>query len=155
DCAGSSAAMLSAINTFAGAIKVTAVDPALLLSKGLKLKDGTVASGGNRSEANLVAKYEFKTGTGTTAYDTSGVSPSADLLLSGDVSWVGGWGININKGGKAQASTASSSKLASMISASGEYSIEAWVAPANVTQTNAWIVSYSGSDTTRNVTLGQ
>lgn len=98
DCVGSSAAMLSAINTFAGAIKVTAIDPALLLSKGLKLKDGTVASGGNRSEANLVAKYEFKTGTGTTAYDTSGVSPSADLMFTGNVSWVGGWGINIAAG---------------------------------------------------------
>jgi Concanavalin A-like lectin/glucanases superfamily len=155
DCVGSSAAMLSAINTFAGAIKVTAIDPALLLSKGLKLKDGTVASGGNRSEANLVAKYEFKTGTGTTAYDTSGVSPSADLMFTGNVSWVGGWGINIAAGGKAQATTATSAKIASMIQSTGEFSIEAWVAPANVAQTSAWIVSYSGSETTRNTTLGQ
>jgi hypothetical protein len=147
--------MLAAINTFAGAIKVTAVDPALLLSKGLKLKDGTVASGGNRSEANLVAKYEFKSGTGTTAYDTSGVSPSADLMFTGNVSWVGGWGINIAAGGKAQATTATSAKIASMIQSTGEFTIEAWVTPANVTQTGAWIVSYSGSDTTRNTTLGQ
>jgi hypothetical protein len=155
DCAGSSAAMLAAINTFAGAIKVTAVDPALLLSKGLKLKDGTVASGGNRSEANLVAKYEFKTGTGITAYDTSGVSPSADLMFTGNVSWVGGWGINIAAGGKAQATTATSAKIASMIQSTGEFTVEAWVTPANVAQTGAWIVSYSGSDTTRNTTLGQ
>jgi hypothetical protein len=155
DCAGSAAAMLTAINTFANAISVTPVDSTLLLSMGLHLKDGTVASGGNRSEANLVAKYEFKTGTGTTAYDTSGVSPSADLSFTGDVSWVGGWGININKGGKAQASTAASTKIASMITATGEYTIETWVAPANVAQTKAWIVSYSGSDTTRNATLGQ
>jgi hypothetical protein len=155
DCAGSATAMLDAINKFANAISVTSVDPALLLSMGLHLKDGTVASGGNRSEANLVAKYDFKTGTGTTAYDTSGVSPAADLLLTGDVTWVGGWGININKGGKAQASTASSTKIASMITGTGEYTIETWVAPANVAQANAWIVSYSGSDTTRNATLGQ
>src|SRR5579862_8791346 len=33
--------------------------------------------------------------------------------------------------------------------------MEAWAAPANVTQTNAWLVSYSGSNTTRNATLGQ
>jgi hypothetical protein len=46
-------------------------------------------------------------------------------------------------------------KLANLIQESGEYSIEAWAAPANVTQTNAWLVSYSGSNTTRNVTLGQ
>lgn len=155
DCAGSSAAMLAQINIFANAIQVTAVDPAMLLSQGLHLKDGTIASGGNRSEANLVAKYEFKTGSGTTAYDTSGVSPSADLLLTGDVSWVGGWGININKGGKAQASTASSAKIASMITGTGEFSVEMWIAPANVAQTSAWIVSYSGSDKTRNATLSQ
>ncbi len=121
----------------------------------MHLKDGTVASGGNRSEANLVAKYEFKTGTGTTAYDTSGVSPSADLMFTGNVSWVGGWGINVAAGGKAQATTATSAKIASMITATGEFSIEAWVAPADVAQTNAWIVSYSGSDKTRNATLGQ
>jgi Concanavalin A-like lectin/glucanases superfamily len=155
DCAGSAADMLAKINTFANAIAVTPIPAGQLLSMGLHLKDGTVASGGNRSEANLVAKYEFKTGTGTTAYDTSGVSPSADLMFTGNVSWVGGWGINVNTGGKAQATTATSAKIASMIAATGEFSIEAWVAPANVAQTSAWIVSYSGSDKTRNATLGQ
>ncbi|MBS0420523.1 MAG: LamG domain-containing protein [Proteobacteria bacterium] len=155
DCAGSAADMLAKIKQFANAITVQPIDPNLLLSKGLKLHDGTVASGGNRSEANLVAKYEFKTMTGTTAYDTSGVTPSADLMFTGDVSWVGGWGININMGGKAQATTATSAKIASMIQSTGEFSIEAWVAPANVAQTSAWVVSYSGSETTRNTTLGQ
>ena len=47
--------------------------------QGADTDQGTVASGGNRYEANLVAKYEFKTGTGSTAYDTSGVDPAADL----------------------------------------------------------------------------
>jgi cytochrome c553 len=155
DCAGSSAAMLAAIKKFADGISVTPVDTSLVLSKALKLKDGTVASGGNRAEANLVAKYEFKTGTGTTAYDTSGVTPAADLQFSGDVSWAGGWGINVGVGGMAKALTATSAKIASMITSSGEFTIETWAAPANVAQTNAWIVSYSGSDKTRNVTLGQ
>jgi hypothetical protein len=155
DCVGSSAAMLAQIQKFADGILVSQVDTTLVLSKALKLKDGTVASGGNRAEANLVAKYEFKTGTGTTAFDTSGVTPAADLQFMGDVSWVGGWGININTGGSAKATTATSAKIASMIQASGEFSIETWVAPANVNQATAWIVSYSGSDKTRNATLGQ
>jgi hypothetical protein len=155
DCGGSAQAMLDAITKFANGIAITPVDTSLVLSKTLKLKDGTIASGGNRSEANLVAKYEFKTGTGMTAFDTSGVSPAADLQFTGPVSWVGGWGINIAAGGKAQALTATSAKIAAMLSASGEFSIETWAAPANVAQTNAWIVSYSGSDKTRNVTLGQ
>jgi cytochrome c553 len=155
DCAGSAAAMLAAITAFANGITATPVDTSLVLSKALKLKDGTIASGGNRSEANLVAKYEFKTGSGPTAYDTSGVAPSADLQFSGDVTWAGGWGINIGVGGMAKALTATSSKLATMITGSGEFTIETWVAPANVAQTSAWIVSYSGSDKTRNATLGQ
>ena len=97
----------------------------------------------------------FETGQGSTAYDTSGVTPAADLTLSGNVTWAGGWGITLGMGGKAQASTSASQKFANMIQGSGEYTLEAWVAPANVTQTNAYIVSYSGSNTTRDATLGQ
>jgi hypothetical protein len=155
DCAASAADMLAKIKAFADGIAVTTVDTTQLLSKAIKLKDGTVASGGNRAEASLVAKYEFKTIDGNTAFDTSGVAPSADLQLTGDVTQAGGWGINIGKGGMAKALVANSAKLASMIKATGEFSIETWAAPANVAQANAWIVSYSGSDTTRNVTLGQ
>ena len=155
DCMGSSTAMHEAIRAFALGITPTQVDPSLIVSNALALTDGTIAAGGSRYEANLVAKYMFETGQGSTAYDTSGVSPEADLELSGNVTWVGGWGINIGAGGVAQASTSASAKFATMIQGSGEYSIETWVAPADVTQKNAWIVSYSGSNTTRNMTLGQ
>jgi hypothetical protein len=155
DCVASSTAMHEAIRAFALGITPTQVDPSLIVSNALALTDGTIAAGGSRYEANLVAKYMFETGQGSTAYDTSGVNPEADLSLSGNVTWVGGWGINIGAGGAAQASTSASAKFATMIQGSGEYTIETWVAPANVTQTNAWIVSYSGSNTTRNMTLGQ
>ncbi|WP_324316483.1 LamG domain-containing protein [Povalibacter sp.] len=158
-CANDAQAVQNAITAMAAAIPVTRIDPALVVSKALTLFDGTVASGGNRYENNLIALYEFQTGSGATAYDTSGVSPAADLQFSGDVSWVGGWGINIkavmNGGSKAQASTTASRKFQEMIGATGEYSIEAWVAPGNVTQEEARIVSYSGSNTTRNFTMGQ
>ena len=70
-------------------------------SKALTLYDGTVASGGNRFDNAAIALYEFKTGTGTVAYDTSGVEPAANLTMSGGVTWVGGWGIDL-RGGKAQ-----------------------------------------------------
>src|SRR5215469_13063965 len=155
DCVASSTAMHEAIRAFALGITPTQVDPSLVVSNALALTDGIIAAGGARYESNLVAKYMFETGQGSTAYDTSGVSPEADLSLSGNVTWQGGWGINIGAGGVAQASTSASAKFASMIQASGEYTIETWVAPADVTQTNAWIVSYSGSNTTRNMTLGQ
>ncbi len=155
DCPGSAAAMLAAITAFANGIQVTPIDPALVVSNAVTLTQGTIAAGGSRFEANLVAKYMFETGQGGTAYDTSGVTPAADLTLSGNVTWAGGWGITLGMGGKAQASTSASQKFANMIQGSGEYTLETWVAPANVTQTNAYIVSYSGSNTTRDATLGQ
>src|SRR6516165_5842694 len=155
DCVASSTAMHEAIRAFALGITPTQVDPSLIVSNALALTDGTIAAGGSRYESNLVAKYMFETGQGSTAYDTSGVNPEADLSLSGNVTWVGGWGINIGAGGAAQASTSASAKFGAMIQGAGEYTIETWVAPSNVTQTNAWIVSYSGSNTTRNMTLGQ
>jgi cytochrome c553 len=155
DCPGSAAAMLAQITAFANGIPVTPINPALVVSNAVTLTQGTIASAGSRFQGSMIAQYMFETGQGSTAYDTSGVTPEADLTLSGNVTWVGGWGLAFAQGSQAQASTTSSTKLATMIQESGEYSIEAWAAPANVTQTNAWIVSYSGSNTTRNATLGQ
>jgi hypothetical protein len=77
-----------------------------------------------------------------------------DLTLSGPVQWFGGWGLNF-AGGKAQASTASSSKLRSQIGSTGEYSIEAWITPGNVVQEDMRIVSYSAGLMNRNFNLGQ
>jgi hypothetical protein len=155
NCASNAATMLAAIQAFAGMVPTTSVDPSLVTSKALSLTQGTVASGAGRFDANVIAKYEFQTGTGLTAYDTSGVDPSADLTITGSVTWAGGWGINVGKGGKAQASTTSSRKLHDMIEATGEYSVEAWVAPALVAADKSYMVSYSGGDTLRNFTLGQ
>ncbi len=154
DCATAANAMQAAIQDFADGVPLTEVDPSLVISKALTLYDGTVASGGSRFDNSAIALYEFKTGTGTVAYDTSGVEPALNLTLSGAVSWVGGWGIDL-RGGKAQGTTASSRKLHDLIKATGEYSIEAWVAPANVVQEMAHIVGYSGGTTARNFTLAQ
>lgn len=154
DCAANSAEMQAAIENLAGQITPAQLDPSLVVSKALRLYDGTIASGGNRYEAHQIALWEFKEGEGTTAFDTSGVEPAINLTLAGDVAWVGGWGIEI-RDGKAQGSTAASSKLHDRIRATGEYSIEVWAAPGNVTQEDARIVSYSAGTTVRNFTLGQ
>jgi hypothetical protein len=154
-CANDANAMQAQIDAFAAGISLTPVDPQLQISRALTLYDGTVAAGGNRYEANTIAKYEFKTGTGSTIFDTSGVEPALDLGMSGDITWMGGWGVNIKAGGKAQGTTGGSRKLADMLKSSGEFSIEVWAAPANVTQEDAYIVSYSGGVMARNVTLAQ
>lgn len=154
DCSANADEMQAAIQMMTDAITPSQVDPNLITSKALTLFDGTVAAGGNRYENNLIALYEFKSGQGGIAFDTSGVDPAADLTLSGDVTWVGGWGINVRTG-KAQASTTASRKFHQLITATGEYSVEAWVVPGNVVQEDARIVSYSGSTTARNFTMGQ
>jgi len=154
-CANDAATMLAAITSFANQIPLTQVDPTLVISKALSLYQGTVASGQSRYTTSQIALYEFKTGSGTIAYDTSGVSPELDLNLSGNYSWDQSWGLVFAPGSKAQGITTASSKLYNMISQTGEFSIEAWAVPANVAQTGAYMVSYSGSPTTRNATLAQ
>src|ERR1700691_191958 len=155
NCATDALAMLAEIQSFAQMLTPSNINPSYVISKALTLTQGTVASGANRFDADTIAKYEFQTGTGYTAYDTSGIDPAADLSITGNVTWAGGWGITVGAGGKAQANTAASSKLYTLIQATGEFSIEAWVAPALVAANNSYMVSYSGGDTTRNFTLAQ
>ena len=155
DCSANATTMRTAIQTFSDGIALTQVDPNLVISKALRLGDGIIASSGGRHESNVIALYEFKAGSGNTAFDTSGIEPAINMSFSGEVEWVGGWGISFRNGGKAQALTTSSVKLRDRISLTGEYSIEAWVVPGNVVQEDANIISYSGSDTSRNFTLGQ
>jgi hypothetical protein len=155
NCATDAALMLAQIQAFAQMLTPSNIDPSLVVSKALSLAQGTVASGANRYDADTIAKYEFQTGTGLVAYDTSGIDPSADLTITGNVTWAGGWGVTVGAGGKLQATTSSSSKLNTLIQATGEFSIEAWVAPALVAVNNSYMVSYSGGDATRNFTLGQ
>ena len=146
--------MLQVITAFADGISATEIDDTLVISKALTLPEGIVASGGNRHETDQFAVWEFKTGTGLTAFDTSGVGDSVNLTMIGSVNWIGGYGLEFT-GGRAQADTVSSDKIFTYLQDTREYAIEAWVIPANVTQEDANVVSYSGGDTSRNFTLGQ
>ena len=154
NCSANAQTMEDAITAFSSGITPTTVDPNLVTSKALRLVDGTLASGGNRYEDAQIALWEFKTGSGLVAFDTSGVDPAIDLNLSPEVTWFGGWGITTN-GGIARGTTTASKKLYDIIQESGEFSIEAWVVPANVTQEMARIVRYSAGDQARNLTLQQ
>jgi hypothetical protein len=156
-CATDAALMLAKIQAYAKMATPTSLDPALVVSKAVTLTQGTVASGANRYDADTIAKYMFSEGAGSTmAYDTSGIDPSADLTLTGHYQFDGSWGLIFLAGGaKAQSTVQASSKLNTLIQATGEFSIEAWVAPAVVATKLSDIVSYSGGDTLRNVTLAQ
>jgi hypothetical protein len=160
NCWGSCTANANTMEAAIEALKADAtqspVDSNLVISAALNLYDGIVASGGNRYEANQIALWEFKAGTGATAFDTSGVDPAINLTLSSieTIEWLGGWGVDI-KAGKLQGSTTDSKKLHDMIKASGEYTIEAWVVPGNVAQEESRIISYSAGTMARNFHLGQ
>jgi hypothetical protein len=147
--------MLDEIRQFAGAIQPTAIDlTTMVTSKALQMSDGIIASGGNRHEANQIAIWEFKAGTGTTAFDTSGIEPAVNLSLSGNVSWLDAYGLNFGGGG-ARADTQTSRKLHDFIRSSGEYSIEAWVIPANVVDEDRNIIGYDAGTTQKNFGLSQ
>src|SRR5580698_3795065 len=156
-CSVDAAAMLKEIQALALDAQPTNLPSSLVVSKAVHLTDGTVASGANRYDADTIAKYMFSEGAGSTiAYDTSGIDPAANLTLSGHYQFDGSWGIIFLAGGaKGQSTVESSSKLNTLIQATGEFSIEAWVAPAVVATNLSDIVSYSGGDTLRNITLAQ
>src|SRR5450631_4036478 len=155
NCASDAAQMLAQIQAFAAMLTPSNIDPSLVLSKALSLTQGTIASGASRYDADTIAKYEFQSVVNNTTFDTSGIDPSADLTISGNVTLAGGWGINVGAGGKAQATTQASQKIYNFIQATGEFSVVAVAVKAQVAADKSYMVSYSGGDTTRNFTLGQ
>jgi hypothetical protein len=155
DCVDNANTLVAAIDRLIDVVPTTQVDPQLLISTAQMLaEDGIVSTGGGRAESALIAKWEFREGRGTTTADTSGVLPEVPLTLSGEYSWLGGWGVRFING-KAQGGVSGSAKLFKLIAGSGEYSIEAWVAPSNVSQEEAWIMGYVGGPDSRNMLLRQ
>ncbi len=155
-CVSDANELIQAITYMSNEIEVTELDPNIVASHAANLlQDGILASGTGRSESNLIAKWEFKSNEPSVAYDTSGVTPSLDLVLSGSVEKVEGIGLKFS-GGKAQGTTTNSKKIYDNILSTGEFSIEAWIAPGNVTQEGpARIITYSGGNDQRNFMLGQ
>jgi len=155
NCQNDSLTMLNAITALSEQITVDEISPEMVVSKSLRLTDGITASSGGRFESDIIALYQFKTGEGNIAYDTSGIAPAANLTLNGDIEWLGSWGLSFTNG-KAQASTATSKKLHDLITSTGEFSVEAWLTPNNVVQEGpARIITYSAGDNDRNFMLGQ
>ena len=162
DCDQDYVTMMNAIEEFMALAKLNEVigqqeEKTILESGALRMSDGQEREI-QRYDSNIIARYEFLTGTGEVAMDTSNVMPALDLALSG-VEWVGGGGIKVVSG-KAQGTVANSRKLydriADPVEGTQEYSVEAWIVPDNVDQEGpARIISYSLNTSTRNFTLGQ
>ena len=170
DCVLDGMQMEAAISTWAELIAQAAPPPGsggtpggggavdLIASSALKLENGQEDLGAERYHEHVVAFYDFKEGSGTIARDTSGVEPAMDLTLTG-ARWMSNYGIEIETG-KASAQRIPSRKLYDRIAdaqtGTQQYSVEAWVIPANVTQEGpARIVSYSANSGECNFHLGQ
>jgi hypothetical protein len=162
-CANDASAMQAAIDTLAGAIAPRVLDVNAHRSAAQVLNDGTIGSSGGRFEQYQIGLWQFKEGTGNVVSDTSGVSPALNLTIDGsegegqDYQWFSGWGMQFyGRGGVARGSVSGSRKLYDVIAQGGEYTIETWVAPGNVTQEGpAEIVSYSDGSGRNNFLLGQ
>lgn len=160
NCADDANELLTEIKNFTGTLTKESFAGKQGVSYALQMQEGNVASSHNRYESDQIALYEFQSGSkdpsSNIIYDTSGVAPTINLtLLDNNYRWLGNWGIEFSRSRGAIARVEDSRKLYNLIRLSGEYTIEAWVIPANVNQEDATMVAYSGSATERNFALGQ
>jgi hypothetical protein len=121
-----------------------------LVSASATLADGFEDQGQDRNQSDAIAFWDFKEGTGAVARDSSGVAPAIDLTLNG-ATWLSSYGLAFESG-SAGAPAATARKLYDRIAdaqtGSQQYTIEAWVTPANTTQGDpdpASIVSYDAN----------
>ena len=118
----------------------------------IRLGDGT----SERVTSGLAALYTFEEAGGSIVHDQAGALPGLDLQVEEPslVSW--GPGSLSTLGGARLTTAGAASALASTLNATGELTLEAWVAPDNALQDGpARILSFSGGSSVRNVTLGQ
>lgn len=120
---------------------------------------GTGGAGGQpstRVDAGLIVLYEFDEGSGTTVADQSGVSPNHDLTIANpnNVTWATDY-LTVDSG-TSLSTDGPATKVVSSAQASGELTMEAWVRPANSTQSGpARIMSMALDGEVCNFFLGQ
>ncbi len=103
-----------------------------------------------------VVRYAFTEGSGATVGDSgSGAPLNLTIANPGNVTWVPGGGLTVDAS-TVITSGAAATKVTNAVQATNEMTVEAWVQPANNTQSGpARIVSSEGSSTVRNFMLGQ
>ncbi len=109
-----------------------------------------------RVTGNLQVLYTFNEGSGTTVNDVSGVGTPLNLTISNAaaVTWLPG-ALSLNSSVLVQSASAAT-KVINASKASNEITMEAWVAPDNLTQTGpAVLASIAQNTSNRDVTFGQ
>ena len=114
-----------------------------------------LAVGPARVDDGLQSLYLFEAGGGSTVFDVSGVGTPVDLTIAdpANVTWQD-HALTLDSP-TFISSLGAAAKLNSAIPATGEVTIEAWLDPANATQTGpARIATLSADSANRNLTLG-
>lgn len=115
-----------------------------------------INSASTRIDGGQIVYYDFKEGIGDTIHDNSFVDSPIDLVIqnSETVEWNSS-GLQINSASNISSENIAN-KLIEQCTYSDEITIEAWVKPANLTQSGpARIISYSPNKSNRNFSFGQ
>ena len=110
-----------------------------------------------RITTGLLALYNFAEGSGATVTDVSGVSPALNLTITdtNNVTWLAGGGLRIDTPTLIHSGSAATKLIAAAVG-DNALTFEAWVAPANLTQTGpARLMTISADSGKRNMTFGQ
>lgn len=131
-------------NEFPNSVAVDPVEHAPLPNPGTRVTDG------------LITLYTFNEGKGRDIKDVSGIGQALPLRIKDEsaVKWSSD-GLQVKKPVRID-SEVPAKKIYDACRATNEITLEAWVAPANITQDGpARIISISSNKMERNVTLGQ
>jgi len=121
--------------------------------------EGSGGTGGTpdmRVEDGLILLYAFDEGAGATVSDQSGTPPVHDLTIADpdNVTWSTDH-LTIHTG-TLLSTAGAATKIVTRAQVSGALTVEAWVRPANATQTGpARLITMSENTTLRNFLLGQ
>jgi hypothetical protein len=111
-----------------------------------------------RIEHGLVLYYDFSEQTGDIVHDQAGVKPAVELQIEdpSQVDWISPNGLSLRAGTVLSTADPPEKLAPGLLRHGKELTVEAWIAPAEVSQTGpARIVSYSVNADRRNFTLGQ
>ena len=131
--------------------------PALISATYSRVSDeSSDPEGPDRVSGDLVALYDFADGAGSTVTDVAGLHAGLDLQIvdSSRVSWTE-QGLSFDRPTLARTSTAPKA-FYDAVASSNEFTVEAWVTPANTTQNGpARIVTFGKGTSQTNLLVGQ
>ena len=128
----------------------------ILLTWGLLAVIAPVSLAVDRVERGLLVRYDFSEDEGQTIVDRSGVGKPLNLVIDRSSRVRRSGGALVVESSSSIASTQPATKIIDAVKKSNAISVEAWLKPADRSQSGpARIVTISADTSQRNLTLGQ